>query len=214
MKTKQIALVSPISLFLLSMAALAAPLCPQGMVYMCEGGINGVTCWCERPSGGFGGGAEVTMDYDAVADVVPPGTVGLEVVLQSRIPEDSNCQIHNNLGVKVFDGEKARKVSLGLVTLSSETPDVLISSVPMRGRDRAAHSHEFYTLFGEGEAHDCDISEVLSVNITTVTYYGNGQPNGRSTVTPRLTLMPGDGTPPEEFIPPILPPNPDVFDLQ
>jgi len=211
MKTKLQALAGPISAFLLSTAALAAPLCPQGAVYMCKGGINGVQCWCQYATGG---GGDITMDVDAVADVVPPGTIGLELALQSRILEDSKCQIHYKLGVKVFDGEKARKVSLGLVTLSSETPDVLISPVPMRGRDRATHSHEYYTLFGEGEAHDCDISEVLSVNITTVTYYGDGQPNSRSVVTPRLTLMPADGTPPEEFIPPIFPPNPDVFDLQ
>ena len=211
MKSKLIALASPIPLFLLGAAALAAPLCPQGGVYTCKGGINGVSCWCQYSGGG---GTVITMDYDAMADVVPPGTVGLEVALQSQIPEDSNCQIHNTLGVKVFDGENARNISLGPVTLSSETPDVLISSVPMRGRDQVTHSHEYYTLFGEGEAQDCDISEVLSVNITTVTYHGNGQPNRRSTVTPRLTLMPGDGTPPEEFIPPIFPPNPDVFDLQ
>jgi hypothetical protein len=212
MKTKLQALASPISLFLLSTAALAAPLCPQGAVYMCKGGINGVQCWCQYAGGGA---MDITMDYDAVADVVPPGTIGLELALQSRILEDSKCQIHYKLGVKVFDGEKARKVSLGLVTLSSETPDVLISPVPMmRGIGRATHSRVYYTLIGKGEARECDISEVLSLTTTMVTYDANGQPNGRSVVTPRLKLMPDDGTPPEEFIPPIFPPNPDVFDLQ
>lgn len=181
-------------------AHAAKPLCPEGQVYTCTGGINGVNCRCVKP---LPPGEDVSP-FDLIWDV-SDGTTSLvqgEVVLSVLLAPDSACTIEYAIQVNRLNGESPEgRAARGLAgTLSAAEPLVV---VPIDRDSTSTRLRQYVRLRGHGMAHACSIGEFLSFEISTVAYepLGNAVLNQRN-VRPNFSLVD------EERVPPITVPRP------
>lgn len=184
------------NLLLLSVVAGSAygaqPLCPEGHVYRCIGGIMGVECWCSGPP---------TIDPEDLIWDIDGGSVdsisaGSEIVFSAQLPASSTCSIHFKLQIKDLSGKvlETREASL-------------TASSPSNVLKRKPTENQYVRINATGEAHDCQIDEFLTFEGVVISMdKATGNPHKLDRFSPTFTLL-DDEHSPRRKLPPILPPN-------
>ena len=188
----------------LAMALMAGPavaakkLCPEGQYYFCQGGINGVRCWCRSSSSGGVDVVPIAVLDSTTFDVLSPAA-DTEVVISANLSPESACELDFAIQLKRFDRTTSEVLSLPGTegALSAQAGITVVALPPPPG------SRQYLRVSGVVEPHDCTISELLSFQTTTASY-------DRVSDLPIYTRTAWAGFSMEDQseLPPVVPPRP------
>ena len=171
----------------------AKAVCPEGQIYTCTGGINGVNCWCASPNAGGRSRTNFVLRPVIRADWIGAHS---EILLSARLPANSSCTIDFELQVENLDG---MVLETHEVHLSASSPYFLLQRTPTVS--------QYVRVVASGAAHNCPITEFLTFEGVSVrTDLTTGSLLELSRFWPTFTFVPDDDSPIQKP-PPILPPN-------
>ena len=167
----------------------AKAVCPEGQTYTCQGGINGVTCWCVS-------GARITHGFELhIGSTVLPIGVDSEILLSARLPASSSCTIDSEVQIEELDGTVL------------ETHEIILTRSSRYFVLKRVHDRRYVRVIVTGSAHSCPIKELQTFQLLVTSLDSmTGNPKESNRSWPTYTYI-SDGDSTIEKPPPILPPN-------